>query len=182
VASHTVGRGAAGRDIAGVAWPRVYDLISRLWPEYNTELDDEFRNARLSDPFRDGVDRILAGYGSAWELGKDGRLRRVLPGAAQAQVVEAFTELSSPHYASALPLFNAARDAYDQRPRRIRDACSNAFDAMESVAKQKYRMPDATFGHVVGHIRQKQALNEQIIGALEAINIIRSEIKTLATE
>jgi hypothetical protein len=73
-----------------------------------------------------------------------------------------------------LALFNAARDAYDDRPRRDRDACANIFDAMESVAKEKYGMPQATFGNVVAHMRQPQALNEQIIGVLEAINTLRN--------
>src|SRR5208282_1294243 len=60
------------------------------------------------------------------------------------------------------------------RPRRDRDACSNVFDSMESVAKEKLEMPQATFGQVVTHIRQRQALNEQVVGLLEAINTLRN--------
>jgi hypothetical protein len=160
-------RYAAGRDIRGVDWQRVYDLIARLWPE--------FQGPGLGDQFREGVNRVLAAHGSAWDLGADGRLYRVLPEAAHAQLVAAVAELANPRYAPAAALFNAARDAYDDRPRRDRDACSNAFDAMESVAKEKYGLPDATFGQVVAHIRQAQALNEQIIGVLEAINTLRNK-------
>jgi hypothetical protein len=74
-------------------------------------------------------------------------LERVLPVAAQAMVAAAFAELSNPAYAPALQLLNAARDAYDDRPRRDRDACSNIFDAMESVAKIKYQRPNDTMTH-----------------------------------
>jgi hypothetical protein len=45
---------------------------------------------------------------------------------------------------------------------------------MESVAKEKYQRPQATFGNVVAHIRQTQALNEQIIAVLETINTLRN--------
>jgi hypothetical protein len=159
-------RYAAGRDISGVDWPRVYDLIVRLWPE--------FYRMGLGEIYLGEVNRVLAAYGVAWDLGVDGRLHRVLPAAVQVQINAAFMELSDPRYAPALALFNAARDAYDDRPRRDRDACANIFDAMESVAKQKYGMPQATFGNVVAHIRQTQTLNEQIIAVLEAINTLRN--------
>jgi hypothetical protein len=156
-----------GRDVGNADWPRVYDLIVRLWPE--------FQRVGFHEVYRAEVNRVLAAHAVAWELGGDGRLHRVLPAAAQAQVVSALAELANPRYAPAALLFNAARDAYDDRPRRDRDACSNAFDAMESVATEKYGLPHATFGQVVAHIRQAQALNEQIIGVLEAINTLRNK-------
>jgi hypothetical protein len=155
-----------GRDIGNADWPRVYDLVVRLWPE--------FYRVGFHEIYRGEVNRVFAAYGVAWDLGADVRLHRALPLAAQAQVNAAFTELSEPRYAPALALFNAARDAYDDRPRRDRDACANVFDAMESVAKEKYRMPQATFGQVVAHIRHTQALNEQIIEVLDAINTLRN--------
>jgi hypothetical protein len=159
-------RYAAGRDISGVDWPRVYDLIVRLWPE--------FYRMGLGEIYRGEVNRVLAAYGVAWDLGTDGRLHRVLPAAVQVQTNAAFTELSAPRYAPALALFNAARDAYDDRPRRDRDACSNIFDAMESVAKEKYQLPNATFGQVLAQIRQRQSLNEQVLAVLDAVNTLRN--------
>ena len=157
-----------GRDISRqeTDWTRVYDLIVRLWPE--------FQRVGFHEVYRESVNRILAAHAVAWDLGADGRLHRVLPEAALAQVQAAITELSVPRYAPALALANAARDAYDARPRRDRDACSNIFDALESVAKEKFGMPHATFGQVVAHIRQRQGLNEQIIGLLESINTLRN--------
>src|SRR5438270_5507 len=58
-------RYAVGRDISRVEWPRVYDLICRLWPEVPPDLQDEYRT---------GVNRILAGYCVVWDLGEDGLL------------------------------------------------------------------------------------------------------------
>jgi hypothetical protein len=159
-------RYASGRDIGRTQWQRIYDLVARLWPE--------FVRAGLTDEYHEGINRILAGYGVAWDLTDDGHLRRVLPDAARAQVNAAFEELRDQRYAPALALFNAGRDAYDDRPRRDRDACSNIFDAMESVAKDRCSMPDATFGQVIAHVRQTQALNEQIVGILESINTLRN--------
>jgi len=40
--------------------------------------------------------------------------------------------------------------------------------------RKKNAMPQATFGQVVAHVCQAQALNEQIIGILEAINALRN--------
>lgn len=68
-----------------VELPRVDDLISRLWNEYD--------RAGLAARFLEGVNRMLAGHGSAWELGGDGRLNRVLPLPAQQQVEAAIAEL-----------------------------------------------------------------------------------------
>lgn len=159
-------RYAAGREVKGVEWPRVYDLISRLWPDFDRQ--------GLGRHFREGVNRILAAYRAAWDLDEDGRMRRVLPESALVQVQAAIAELSDIRFEPALALFKAARDAYDARPRRDRDACSNAFDAAESVAKEKFRMPHATFGQVMGHLRRTHALNDQVIGALESINTLRN--------
>jgi hypothetical protein len=159
-------RYAAGRDIDRVAWNRVYDLISRLWPEFN--------GAGLGEQYREGVNRILAAHGSAWDLAAHGRLERVLPGAAQALIVAAFAELNAPHAAPALQLFNAARDAFDDRPRRDRDACSNIFDAMESFAKIKYQRPNDTFGQVKDHIANNNLLRREIVAILTALNQLRN--------
>lgn len=159
-------RYAVGRDIVAPPWPRIYDLIARLSPEY--------AQCGVGQQYLQGVNRILAAYGVAWDLGEDGHLHRVLPVEAAALVRATFAELSDPRYAPALALFNSARDAYDDRPRRDRDACSNVFDAMESVAKEKNGLPTATFGQVLAPIRQHQSLNEQILAVLDAVNTLRN--------
>ncbi|MCI0351451.1 MAG: hypothetical protein L0Z53_18670 [Acidobacteriales bacterium] len=157
-----------GRDISGheTHWTRVLDLIVRLWPE--------FRRVGFQEIYRAEINRILAVHGIAWDLGADGRLHRVLPAAAEAQVEGAIQELSEPDYAPALALFNAARDAYDDWPRRDRDACSNIFDALESVAKIKYNRPNDTFGQVKNHIQQNNLLRQEVIDIFTVMNQLRN--------
>jgi hypothetical protein len=160
-------RHAAGRDVRKVDWPRIYDLIARLWPDFDRQ--------GFGHKYREGVNKILAAYLTAWELDEQGRLYRILPIAALNQVTAAFGELQAERFAPALDLYNAGRDAYDDRPRRDRDACSNMFDAMESVAKEKYQMPNYTFGQVVAQIPQTGTMNPQITNVLSALNDLRNK-------
>jgi hypothetical protein len=48
------------------------------------------------------------------------------------------------------------------------------FDAMESVAKEKYQMPNSTFGQVVNRISSIGTMNPQIVAVLSAINDLRN--------
>jgi hypothetical protein len=155
-------RYAAARDLSRAPWPRVYDIILRLAREFDQEWYAEFQQ---------GINEALAGNGVVWDLSDDRRLVRVLPLPAQQQVSAALQELSASRFAPALRLFAAAMDAYDDRPRRDRDACSNAFDALESVAKEKQQMPNVTFGHVVAQV---QTLNPQVVGVLKSLNTLRN--------
>jgi len=159
-------RYAAGRDLRQAEWPRVYDVILRLASEFD-------QVGRFED-FQHGVNQALAGNGVVWDLSDDRRLARVLPPTVSPQVSAAFEELSALGFAPALQLLIAARDAYDDRPRRDRDACSNGFDALESVAKEKHGMPNATFGQVVAHVEQNRSLNSQVVGVLKSINGLRN--------
>jgi hypothetical protein len=45
----------------------------------------------------------------------------------------------------------------------------------ESAAKEKYQMPNSTFGQVVGKILTTGAMNPQIIGVLSALNDLRNK-------
>lgn len=85
-------RYAIGRDIAcqDLQWPRVYDVLARLWPLYDT--------AGLTQLYRESTNRVLAPYGTAWELSEEGRIQRVMPIAAQAQIQAAVTELTAPKF------------------------------------------------------------------------------------
>jgi hypothetical protein len=156
-------RHAAGRDLDRAPWERAYDVILRLAAEFD--------HVGRFDEFREGVNQALAGYGVVWDLSDDRRLTRVVPSTVQAQIVAVFQELSASRFAPAMQLLVAARDAYDDRPRRDRDACSNAFDALESVAKEKQQMPQATFGRVISQMR---AHNSQVLGVLSSINTLRN--------
>lgn len=128
-------------------WRLVYEVVGALWPQYHC------RNRH--DLYRTAVNRVLAMHGIAWDLGADGVLHRVLPTAAQVQVVALFEELAQPQLAGAHSLAAAAQEAYDARPRRDRDACSNMFDAMEEVAKVKTGLRGRPFGDVVTEMRRR---------------------------
>jgi hypothetical protein len=156
-----------GRDIGNADWPRVYDLVVRLWPE--------FSRVGRQETYRGEVNRVFAAYGVAWDLGADGRLHRVLPAAVQVQINAAFTELSAPRYAPALALFNAARDAYDDRPSRERDACANIFDAMESVARLKYNRATETFGQIKNYLEQNHLFRPEVIAIFTSLNQLRNQ-------
>jgi hypothetical protein len=153
-------RYAVGRDINRSEWPRVYDLICRLWAELPAELQPDYRT---------GVNRILAGYRVVWDLGEDGQLHRVLPPVVHSQVEAAFREMSQPRFASALASFREAMNAYDDRPQRGREACKNIFDALESVSKEVFGMPTATFGNVLTEVRRRQSMASETISALQKL-------------
>jgi hypothetical protein len=127
-----------------------------------------------SGPLPRSGESSVAGYGIAWELSEDGHLRRVLPATVQSQIEAAIQELRQPRFEAAFRLFEAARDGYDDRPRRNRDACANVFASMESVAKIVFSMPNDTFGSVLGHIRSSGEIKSEIVSVLDAINTVRN--------
>lgn len=155
------------REILRANWQQVYNLICRLWQEY--------RRVELADQYRNGVNRILSAHGIVWDLDDDGRLQRVLPPAAQTRVEATIHELSRPGFEAALELFTAARDAYDSVPRRERDACANAFDALESVAKTVFEMPNKTFGDVLKEAKTNSTFNDMILLVLEKLYALAND-------
>jgi hypothetical protein len=148
-------------------WKRIYDLVMRVWPV--------FKRFGLQDNYRDSVNHLFAAYGVAWDLTTDGFLVRVLPGPVTTQVDAALQELSNPIYASARDLAKAGLDAFNDRPRRSRDACANMFDAMEATAKIRFGMPNATFGWVIGEIKKNRWLAPETILVMEALNGVRNK-------
>ena len=127
------------KDIGNAEWPRVYDWISRL--------QRDFERAGLGPQFRNGVNVVLAAHAVIWELDDDGRWQRVLPEPLREQVQVAIAALGQEQLAPARELFTTASEAFNARPRRDRDACSNAFDAIESVAKITYGMQELSRCH-----------------------------------
>jgi hypothetical protein len=60
-------------------------------------------------------------------------------------------------------------DAYNDRPRRGRDSCRNIFDALESVGKEVFGMPTATFGGVLDEARRRQDMSKETISTLQKL-------------
>lgn len=158
-------RYAIGRDLGRAHWVRIYDLLPRL--------ADEFRKAGLLEKFRSDLNRILAGNAIAWDMDEEGRLVRVLPEGAATTVRVAVRELARPKFEAAHKLLLSAIDAYNAQPQRPRDACANAFDAVESAGKVVAQVPSGTFGDALKQIRKDQALAPETLRLLEALNMIR---------
>ncbi|SRR5258707_403227 len=154
--------------LAATEWRRVYDVVLRLVPD--------FKAAGTFAEYRDGVNAVFAANGIAWDLDENGHFARVLPAAVQAVLSAAIQELGAPEYTAALALFDSAHAAYNDVPRRDREACGNAFDAMESVAKVKHNRPNDTFGQVVAHVvaHAPGSYNAEIVGVLQRINALRN--------
>ncbi|MEO8593060.1 MAG: hypothetical protein ABI759_07050 [Candidatus Solibacter sp.] len=153
-------RNGAARQIRDLPWQRVYDLVCRWWREFPPELQGEYVRV---------VNGVLAAYRIAWELRDDAALHRVLALPAQAQVDAAFGELEDPRYHAALASFRQATAAYDDRPQRGRDACKNIFDALESVSKEVFGMPTATFGNVLVEARRRQSIANETTSVLQKL-------------
>jgi len=159
-------RRSASRDLGRVEWMRVYDLMIRL--------AHVFRGANRFDQYRAEVNQILAANGIVWDLDQDANLVRILPPDAANTIQDMMGDLAEPRYEAARFLFNQAKDAYDARPRRDRDACANAFDALESVAKTLLAMPMATFGNVVAELRRRGIFTPEIVESLSKLNDTRN--------
>jgi hypothetical protein len=156
------------RDIGRADWWRVYDWISRLW--------QEFGPAGLTVQFREGVNVVLAAHGVVWELDRAGHWQRILAEPLRQQVAVAIAELTAEEFAPARELLSAATEAFNARPRRDRDACANAYDALESVAKIVYGMPNATFGQVLERVRQRATISEPIQRLLRDVEVMRHNV------
>ena len=104
----------------------------------------------------------------------DGQLYRVMHPVARARVDAALEILSEDRFADAQHIFGDARLAYDDRPRRDRDACADGFDAMEAVAKIVHEMPNGTFHNVLQRIRRNGELNGEVVGVLDSVNTLRN--------
>jgi hypothetical protein len=151
------------RDIGAADWPRVYDWLSRLWPE--------FEQAAFHAEYRNGVNNILAGNGVVWDLNEAGHMERVLPTPLRQQVNAANTVLGDERFAAARQTFELATEAFNDRPRRDRDACANAYDALESAAKIAFNMPRATFGEVLNTVGPRGDISAQAVRLLRAIEV-----------
>jgi hypothetical protein len=153
----------ASEHLCNAEWPRVYDVVLRLVNEFE-------REGRLPE-YQQTVNRILAAYGIVWDLDENGRLARVLPAAAVTQVAIAVQDLRDPQYQSALELLDAALSAFNAVPRRERDACANAFDAMEAVGR--IRFGGTTFGGVLDNLQGRDLIDRFTLTTLRSLEIVR---------
>jgi hypothetical protein len=150
-------------------WPRVYDVILRLVPEFE-------QPGRLFE-YRGAVNQVRAAYGVVWELAENGSLVRVLPIPAAAQVTSSIQELVAPQFQSARELLRSAQDAFNAIPRRERDTCANAFDAMEAVGR--IRFGGNTFGGVLDSLQAGGRIDRFTLATLRSLEIVILRIRRL---
>ncbi len=158
-------RGGAGRTVELLEdWRRVYDLALRFVPE--------FQRLRLFSEYREGVNRILSAYGIVWELNERGRLDRVLPEPVMALVASAIEELGAVRFVGASEQLAHAIEAFNDRPRREREVCINAYNALETTAKAVYEMPAATLGAILEVAQRRGHFDEftrKVLGKVEVL-------------
>lgn len=103
-----------------------------------------------------------------------GHLERQLPKVASVQEEAAFRELQAHRFATALAHLHSSRQAYNARPRRDREVCSEAFDAFESVAKEIFSLPSGTFGDAIKAALSKGLFSSETLSVLEKIYTLGS--------
>lgn len=140
----------------------IYNLMERMYARAKMGQYSQEKQ------FEDGVNKLFAEESIGWRM-KSGRLERTLPVAAREQIDAVFKELEDPRFAPALTHIISAYKAYNARPQRGIDVCSNAFDACESVAKEVFSLPTATFGGVLAEARNKKSFATETLNALEKL-------------
>ncbi len=147
-------------------WPEVYNLIEAMYAE--------LRSSSLAGAilFEKEVNRVFGEESIGWKLDSDGLLQRTLPAAVHVQVEQIFAELEAPRFSPALVHLRSAYEAYNARPRSDLDVCSKIFDALESVAKEGFSLPNGTFGDVLKKARG--AFSPETISTLEKLYAMAS--------
>jgi hypothetical protein len=159
----------------GQLWTQLFPFLERCkgWEVFNLiepmhlELRKSGKNFN-ADEFESELNHLFGEESIGWRL-KDGKLERTLPIATREQVDAVFKELENPRFAPALTHVIAAYKAYNARPQRSLEACSNAFDACESVAKEVFGLPSATFGGVLAEARNEKSFATETISTLEKL-------------
>lgn len=148
-------------------WWEIYNLIEALWQEIEHE-----QGAAQAMLFQKELNEVFGEESIGWQMDMTGTLQRILPAAASVPIEEIFRELQSARFAPAFQQVVSARAAYNARPRRDLDVCMNIFDALESVAKEVFSMPTATFGDVLKKARR--AFSSETISTLEKLYALAS--------
>ena len=134
----------------------------------------EYMTSGLRLSFVDELNEVFGEESVGWRINATGHLDRQLPKIASAQEEAVFKELQTPRFSSGLAHLICSRQAYNARPRRDREVCSEAFDALESVAKEVLSLPTGTFGDAIKTARSRSLLSSETLSILEKIYALRS--------
>jgi hypothetical protein len=168
------------RDMGGDTWQQLQGPIFNCkWGELFNLLEAMYQALLIrSDGFHrklvDGLNQTFSEESIGWRMDGEGRLVRLLPAATQAEAESVFRELQNTRFAPALANVESAYDAFNARPRRDQEVCSSAFDALESVAKEVFSMPTATFGDVIKEARKRTVFASETLTILEKLYAMAS--------
>lgn len=157
------GRSAGIQLLIDAPWPRFYDLVLRFAHDLDGYLE----------PYRYSVNKIFAAHGVVWDLSPTRTLERVEPVEVQRMVGAAFDELNDPLFEGGRAHLVAAIEAFNERPRRDREACADAFDALEAVAKARYELPNGKLDDAIKEARSRGDITAEVAKAVSAINVVR---------
>jgi hypothetical protein len=142
----------------------VYNLIEAMWTHLSI--------IGLHKQFAEDLNRVFGEESSGWKLDNDGILQRTLPAIVSVQVEQSFRELEAPRFSPALTQVRSAYKAYNGHPRVDLEVCANIFDALESVAKEVFSLPNGTFSDVLKKARG--IFSAETISTLEKVYALAS--------
>jgi hypothetical protein len=143
-------------------WWKLYNMLEKIYEVPNGDY-------RKQQAFVEQLNDVLSEESIGWKMDRGGRLQRLLPEAIQVEAERVFGELQIPRFAPAWTHMQVARAAYNFRPRRDQEVCSSVFDALESVAKEVFSMPTATFGDVIKAARTRDIFAPETLSVLEKL-------------
>lgn len=144
-------------------WWDLYNLLEGIY------VDLEHNASGRPTSFVEEVNAVFGEESIGWRMAANGHLERQLPKIASVEEEAAFRELQAPRFAAALGHMESSRGAYNARPRRDREVCSEAFDALESVAKEEFSLPTGTFGDAIKAARSNGTVSQETLSILEKI-------------
>jgi hypothetical protein len=159
----------------GDTWVRITAEInqSSWWGLFNL-LEEVFQDlkephGRAHQDFAQALNSVLAEENVGWRMDAVGSFQRQVPVVIRAEEEAAFRELQAPRFAPALVHLETARRAFNARPRRDREVCSEAFDAVESIGKEVFSFPSGTLGDALKAARSKMLFSSETTSALEKL-------------
>lgn len=150
-----------GEEIDTAEWWSVFNLLEEIYRTLSTH------PAISSGSFVRQLNSVFSEESIGWMMEADGQLQRLLPAPLQIQSEAVFRELQAPRWVVALGHVVASHSAYNKRPRRDREVCSEIFDALESVGKEVFDLPTGTFGDVIKQARLKEIFAKETLAILE---------------
>jgi hypothetical protein len=118
------------------------------------------------------VNLLFSDESIGWNMSANGQLHRTLPEVVRLEEETIFRELQNPRFAVAFGHLQASRKAYNARPRKDREVCSEVFDALESTAKEVFALSTGTFGDVIKAARSRNIFASETLSSLERLYVI----------